>query len=775
MNKNNPIRGFTLRAAVCATFFSCAATVQAQQPAPAEPPKSDAPEVDASKGDAKKPEAPSSATGRRPGTANQAVEEIKVTGQRNANEDRRYSTASKIIITREDIEQYGDSNLGDVMRRLPGVTTGRRPGRPGAPQMRGMGGGFTQILIDGERIPPGFSVEQITPEQVERIEILRAPTAETGTRAIAGTINIILREPLRARNNDLRASVQEERNHYSPNLSWTRNDSFSPTGTYNFTVSLNHNDQLTDTGSRTTYLNTVTDNLDLDQRGFTRANDKRDSLFGSSRIQWRLGQGEQFTIQPFLVRSRSHNRSESTLDQSIGSAPAPYATQASAFDGRFGVTRLMSMINRRIDQDTRWELRGSVGQLSSKSDLTLNQFAGTGVSTLTQTTSVDTTDRSWNAAGKLSRNVADGKHVIVGGWEFEGVKREDNSVTRLNGVSQLADFGDVVNVSTRRRAIYLQDEWDPSPQWSSYFGARWEEIETLSDAASNPVRNNSRVLNPLAQGVWRFDAPKRDQIRIALTQSYRAPTTQNLVARPGLNTLYPVPGPNPATSPDRAGNPNLKPEIANGVDLAYENFLKSGGIVSVNLFTRRIKDLIRNVTTLENVSWATSPRYVSRPQNIGDAVTSGIEFDAKFQLPEIIDGAPAINIRANANVFRSNVTGVIGPNNRIDSQPGATGNLGADYRFRGSPISIGGNVGFTPAYKLQQTNTQVQSIGVKRVIDAYAVYTFDSSTKLRVAVSNAAARDSLNTTSIFVGNQLQSVFTDGKTFPSVTMRLEVRL
>ena len=45
----------------------------------------------------------------------------------------------------------------------------------------------TQLLIDGQRIPPGFSLESLTSEQVERIEILRAPTADTGARATAGT------------------------------------------------------------------------------------------------------------------------------------------------------------------------------------------------------------------------------------------------------------------------------------------------------------------------------------------------------------------------------------------------------------------------------------------------------------------------------------------------------------------------------------------------------------------------------------------------------------
>ena len=77
-----------------------------------------------------------------------------------------------------------------MLKRLPSVTIGGRPGRGGQIRMRGMGNGYTQILIDGDRIPRGFAIDQISPDQIERIEILRAPTAETGARAIAGTINI---------------------------------------------------------------------------------------------------------------------------------------------------------------------------------------------------------------------------------------------------------------------------------------------------------------------------------------------------------------------------------------------------------------------------------------------------------------------------------------------------------------------------------------------------------------------------------------------------------
>ena len=81
----------------------------------------------------------------------------------NDTEVRRQSTAAKIVIGREELDKQGDSTLGEVLKRLPGVTMGGAPGRGGGIRMRGLGGGYTQILMDGQRVPPGFSIESITP------------------------------------------------------------------------------------------------------------------------------------------------------------------------------------------------------------------------------------------------------------------------------------------------------------------------------------------------------------------------------------------------------------------------------------------------------------------------------------------------------------------------------------------------------------------------------------------------------------------------------------
>ena len=91
------------------------------------------------------PAAPKAAAGKAPEATLKAVE-IRANQE---SDTRRLSTAAKIVVGREEIERYGDTSMGEVLKRLPGVVSSGRPGRGGPPQMRGLGGGYTQIVIDG--------------------------------------------------------------------------------------------------------------------------------------------------------------------------------------------------------------------------------------------------------------------------------------------------------------------------------------------------------------------------------------------------------------------------------------------------------------------------------------------------------------------------------------------------------------------------------------------------------------------------------------------------
>ena len=352
--------------------------------------------------------------------------------------------------------------------------------------------------------------------------------------------------------------------------------------------------------------------------------------------------------------------------------------------------------------------------------------------------------------------------------------------TLQNGLPLLAEFGDEVSASSTRFAAYAQDEWSLTPQWAAHAGLRWEGITTQGSAesGSGEASNRSSVWTPLLHAVWKPEPQSQDQVRFSLTRSYRSPSLQNLIARPSVNTRYPAPGPNTPTQPDRAGNAALKPELATGIDIAIERFLRNGGLLSANVFIRQIIDYMRSETSLEDVSWSPGqPRWVSRTQNVGDAVTQGIELESKFRLSDLMDGAPKVDVRANASLFRSRVKGVPGPDNRLDQQPGATANLGADYRFIGLPLTIGGNLNWTPAYDTRLSDVQTAYQGRKAVADAYALWIFNPSLQLRLTLSNLDPRDYVTGGSVVDTDAgiRETSMTTGPTYLNLQVRLEIRL
>jgi outer membrane receptor for ferrienterochelin and colicin len=109
---------------------------------------------------------------------------VEVNGAASTYDLRRDDTASKIVVNHGEIVKYGDTNILDVLKRVPGVTVSGGGGRGGAIRMRGQGSGYTQVLINGERAPAGFSMDALAPDSVERIEVLRAASAEFSTQRL---------------------------------------------------------------------------------------------------------------------------------------------------------------------------------------------------------------------------------------------------------------------------------------------------------------------------------------------------------------------------------------------------------------------------------------------------------------------------------------------------------------------------------------------------------------------------------------------------------------
>lgn len=705
---------------------------------------------------------------------------IEITGGRETDtEQRRRSTAAKIIVGREEIEQYGDANIGETLRRLPGVTTGGTPGRGGAPRMRGLGGGYTQLLIDGQPIPRGFSLESLTPDQVERIEILRAPTAETGARAIAGTINVVLREGYRRRLNDLNLQLGAEDGSLSPGLFWGYNNAFDE-----LTANLNagvFRRRGTDESIVVTESTGGPDG-DYTSREERNSESQRRGLNLGARLQWRLGAGgDSLTLAPNLFHVQGDSASRARLEQEGG---IPLYEQA-ATRGSSGFTnlRLNGQWRQRLGPGrAEGSLNGGLWRAENES---LREETAGGVLLRTRDDRGETRERSLTLGGKytvlLGGEAEPGReHNLVTGAELEATRRSDTRTLLENGLPLLADFGENLRAESTRLALYAQNEWTPAPKWATHAGLRWEGIRTVGDLGDGTrPSNTASVLTPLAHAVWKPEPDSRSQLRASLTRSWRAPALGNLIARPSPNARFPVDGPNEPTFPDRAGNPDLKPELATGIDLAWEHFPSDGGVLSVSLFHRRIRDLMRSVTALEEVSWSPVPRWVSRTRNVGDATTSGLELEAKGRLDRMFDRwwpeAPRLDVRANASVFRSRVRDVSGPDNRLEQQPDGSLNLGGDYQWRTLPLKVGGNLNWVPAYETQNSDTQRSGTSTRRVFDLYALWTFSPAAALRVSATNVLPRDSDDFARYAEGGFTETTRTLTPSFVNWQLRLELKL
>lgn len=769
MNLLPPPRRF---GAAVLTLGLVTGTLQAQE--------SSAPAVSATENSAPAP-VPTPASAPPPADAN-ALKPVEIRANRET-EERRQSTAAKIVVGREEIERYGDSTLGELFKRLPGVTTSGRPGHGGAPRMRGMGSGYTQILIDGEPAPRGFSTDDIAPEQVERIEIFRAPTAETGARAIAGTINIVTRGGYTKRLNNATAGVGVENGRATPGTSWSRNDTVDGVA-YNVSVSVMRSERNNDQ-SKTTQ----TDNLDAatteNQFETSNATGQRDVLHSNARLQWASAAGDTFTFTPMLIVSQGAGQSSSQLTQSSGDLP--YASSVGTTTSHFQLLRTAGSWAHKLDDGAKLLVNASVGQSQWRYESQTRNSGGdtsgipNAASALAQQS--DQQDTTVSGSAKLTQSIAD-KHNLVSGLELESNQRNETAGTLQNDQSPLSDFDGTLLASSRRLAVYSQNEWEINPHWAAHVGLRWEGIRTVgSPTVSDPqISNQSEVLTPLLHAVWRPDLAVKDQFRLSLTRSYRAPSLFNLIARPTLNSMYPS-GSNTQVQADRAGNPNLLPELATGIDLAFEHYLSGGGLLSASVFTRQISNLMRSQTMLETVSWSDTPgqeRWVTRTQNVGSATTQGIELEAKLRLTEWLPQAPAVDLRANLSLFRSSVDGVPGPNNRIDQQPDATANLGADYAVRGWPLKLSANLNYTPGYTTQINATDQLFQSDKLVADASLVWTWSPSALLRLSASNFTARNYLSGGSLVSSNSTGQSLREAtqSTAPSsinVAAKLELKL
>lgn len=156
------------------------------------------------------------------------VDEIIVTGLRaslaSALSEKRRSTTIVDVINAEDIADFPDANLAESLQRIPGVSIDRENGEGNSISVRGLGGDFTRVRLNGLetlstsgasfadgalRRDRGFSFNTFASELFNSLKVQKSADAMTDEGSLGATVDLISGRPFNFKDRRLALTLQD--------------------------------------------------------------------------------------------------------------------------------------------------------------------------------------------------------------------------------------------------------------------------------------------------------------------------------------------------------------------------------------------------------------------------------------------------------------------------------------------------------------------------------------------------------------------------------------
>lgn len=113
--------------------------------------------------------------------------------------EQRFARNLKSVLASDEFGNTTEGNIGEFAKFLPGVTVEWRGGDAVWFSMRGVPSNYTNVSFDGNRIASasssvasrGFELEQVSINNVSRIEVSKSPTPDTPANSMGGAFNMV--------------------------------------------------------------------------------------------------------------------------------------------------------------------------------------------------------------------------------------------------------------------------------------------------------------------------------------------------------------------------------------------------------------------------------------------------------------------------------------------------------------------------------------------------------------------------------------------------------
>lgn len=328
--------------------------------------------------------------------------------------------------------------------------------------------------------------------------------------------------------------------------------------------------------------------------------------------------------------------------------------------------------------------------------------------------------------------------------------------------------------------MFVQEEWRISDDLALNAGVTGED--TTTDVTESRYRGQTRfrIWSPSIHVSKKFGTDDKRQLRFSVARAFKAPDEDAYTVRPTINPQAPcmtngVCGPNTIETADQSGNIGLKPERSLGLNMAYERGIGANSQLTLEIYTRQITEKIGSEISIENVSWSATPRYVSRPVNMGDARTSGINVEMELALVDLNEHAPKVTLRGNVGLASSRVASLPRPENRLDKQAPWTAKLGGSYGLQDFPLKFDVDVNWRPSVWARTSISERSSNPRRLDLDASANWTINKRSRLIMSIKSQAPRTAQRIDEFRSNDQLVRFYTNSRSMLTAGMRFETAL
>lgn len=124
----------------------------------------------------------------------------RLKGQARALNQQKTNSNITNIVAADQIGRFPDANIGDAIKRIPGITMQNDQGEARNIIIRGMAPELNSVMINGERVPSAegdnrrVQMDLIPSDMIQTIEVNKSVLPDMDADAIGGAVNLVTRK-----------------------------------------------------------------------------------------------------------------------------------------------------------------------------------------------------------------------------------------------------------------------------------------------------------------------------------------------------------------------------------------------------------------------------------------------------------------------------------------------------------------------------------------------------------------------------------------------------